>query len=337
MGLLVAAALVAAGAPAATAVDKPMHVALYGGSAPRVPFDAAIRNVECVMGLTTEARYRRIWGFAARLTAEQVGVMGASEQFRDIRTDPGRYVITGAESAIAELERQVGFTAEVRLRWPARTSGFVDRYAVAAVLDWRQLAVVAAGPVSVDPDPGIYGVYFDGHGPADARARAAELERRYGFRTTFVATGPRVQWFGAHLTAEQLAQLAAEPDLGPFFGAGAGEPYFLFGPPDLECKRPTIALRRRLRDAYARRYGLRRAPLPRVDWARLQRREYALATFRIPGHRAPAVELFRRRTGGRWIDAGAAGKLLCGAQLPEFVAQMWLLRFAGDGCWEVLR
>ena len=232
-----------------------------------------------------------------------------------------------AERRIAELQRSIGFTVDVRFN-----RGYFRGWG--AVLDWRQLARLdSETDIGVTQNPSSYVVWFDGLFGDAAAQRTAELEQRYGFRATFVLRG--LGAFAAGLTNTQLAALSDEPDLVSYSG-GDGRTIYLGGPPHVTCLRPTPRVRgdlaRALKPNHAQAWVT--GPVGRVLYARLARTqgelgpvivtEHALATFRA---RAGTVtELFERGRRGGWKDLGRLPATVCNDKVPLYVLESWLFR-----------
>jgi hypothetical protein len=312
-----------------------MSIVAFASGKPQVPLDEAVRNLECMLGFKARAVYHKsgLRGLAAQLSTPQLNRLQRTALFKPILVERGTFLLRPnvqdpevAEQRIAALERSIGFTVDVRFN-----RGYFRGWG--ADLDWRQLALLEEETdIGVTQNPSSYVVWFDHLAGEAAVQRTAELEQKYGFRSTFVFTG--LGAFAAGLTNTQLAALSGEPDLETYHG-GDGVSIWLGGPPHVTCLRASPRVRRDLARALKRspwKAGTI-GPVGRVLRARLERTqgelgqviitEYALATFRA--RLGTFTELYERRN-GRWKDVGRLPGTVCNERVPAPLLEAWLFR-----------
>jgi hypothetical protein len=341
--------VVAAGTGGSVAAEEqPVRIVPFNGGA-AFDLDEAIDNFECVLGFTSLARYHHygLSGFAARLSETQLHRLERSGRVGRPLVERGSFLLrvfasdpAAAERRVAELERDIGFTVDLRF-------GRGDFRGWGAVLDWHQLLLLDLEPdqFGVYENPSGYVIWFDHVYGAAAVRRAAELAQKYGFQVRFVLEG--LGGFYAILSNQQLAALSQEPDLTTYTGegGGGGGSGYISGPIHVNCLHASRQDRRELAQAFARAHPhlTVRGPVGRVLYVRLARsyRElgpvivtrHALATFRVGADGGTVAELFKRKVGGRWRDRGRLGKKVCADRAPEEVLQTWLFRPAAPGCY----
>jgi hypothetical protein len=336
--VLSALAIVLAGAAAsAGAGEQPVTLIAFESGKPAVPLDEAVSNLECMLGFRALARYHKVGlrGFAARLSSQQLSRLQRTALVRPVPAERGSFLLhvaaqdsDTAERRIAELQRRIGFTVDVRFN-----RGYFRGWG--AALGWRQLASLdSETDIHVTQNPSVYVIWFDQLSGDAAAQRTAELEQKHGFRATVVLRG--LGAFGAALTNTQLAALSEEPDLVSYNGAGDGESVWIGGPPHVTCLRPTARVRRDLAQAFKPRHAQPwdTGPVGRVLYARLARpqgelgpvivTEHALATFRT--HARTVTELFERSRRGRWKDLGRLPATVCDDKVRSPVLEAWLFR-----------
>jgi hypothetical protein len=324
--------------------SQPVRIVPFSGYA-ALEFDEAMDNLECVLGFTSLARYRTYGGFAARLSDRQLLRLERSGLVGRPLVESGSFLLrvdapdlAAAERRIAELERRIGFTVDLRF-------GRGDFRGWGAALDWLQLQLLDYEPdvFSVTENPSGYIIWFDHvYGTAAVR-RTAELAQEYGFEAGFVFEG--LGGFYAVLSNEQLAALSQEPDLTTYTGeGGAGGGASLGASIHVNCLRASKQDRRALVRAFGRAHEhvTVRGPVGRILYVRLARSQrelgpvivtrYALATFHT-GAGGNTVELFQRDAGGRWRDRGRVVGKVCANRVPEEVLQTWLFRPVAPHCY----
>jgi hypothetical protein len=320
---------------------RQMRVALVAGG---VDSQRKAQSVVCALRVPVQAVLRHPNGFAARLSDEEVGRLSTDPEVFAVRSDSASWVVrinsvdpAVVEARTRELERLLGVTSDYRYNTRA-FRGF------AAVIDSSQLARLSdQSDVSVSPDPWYYAVFYEPG--TDVDARTDELERRYGFTSTFRFYG--LTGFAAELAKSQLVGLATEPDITAIIPSLPS----LIGP-SADCLRSSPGLRRQLRGAFVRAHpelaGKRlRGPF-RVRFALFvpgpleplssRRKDYALATFSHPHLAAKTQpESFWRTPAEarvRWRPLGATNGRVCTpaegeALIPIDVLRAWLLPPAG--------
>jgi hypothetical protein len=225
------AVAVAAGTGGSVAAEEqPVRIVPFGGGA-AFDLDEAIDNLECVLGFTSIARYHHygLSGFAARLSETQLRRLERSGRVGHPLVERGSFLLrvfasdpAAAERTIAELERIIGFTVDLRF-------GRGDFRGWGAVLDWHQLLLL-------DLDSEQFGVY----------------ENPSGYAIWFVFEG--LGGFYAILSNEQLAALSREPDLTTYTGdGGGGGSFYISGPIHLNCLQASRQDRKELAQAFAAR------------------------------------------------------------------------------------
>jgi hypothetical protein len=254
--LIAVAVAVAAGTGGSVAAEEqPVRIVPFGGGA-AFDLDEAIDNLECVLGFTSIARYHHygLSGFAARLSETQLRRLERSGRVGHPLVERGSFLLrvfasdpAAAERTIAELERIIGFTVDLRF-------GRGDFRGWGAVLDWHQLLLLDldSEQFGVYENPSGYAIWFDHVYGAAAVRRAVELAQKYGFEVRFVFEG--LGGFYAILSNEQLAALSREPDLTTYTGdGGGGGSFYISGPIHLNCLQASRQDRKELAQAFAAR------------------------------------------------------------------------------------
>jgi hypothetical protein len=321
---------------------RQMRVALVVGG---VESQGKAQSVACALRVPVQTVLTRPNGFAARLSDEEVGRLRIDPEVFVVRSDPASWLVrinssdpAVVEARTRELEHLLGVTSDHR--YNTRTvRGF------AAVIGSSQLARLSdQSDVVVSPDPFGYMVFY-ARG-TDVDARTDELERQYGFTSTFRFYG--LTAFGAQLAGSQLVGLATEPDIDAILPDLDNQS----GSSRADCLRSSPGLRRQLRAAFVRAHpklaGKRlRGPF-RVRFASfrpvsmdgwtLTPKDFALATFSHP-QLAPETQpesFWRapRETRIRWRPLGATNGIACipaegDGPIPRLVLRAWLLPPAG--------
>ena len=320
---------------------REMRIALVAGG---VGSQRKAESVACALRVPVQTVLRHPNGFAARFSDEEVGRLGTDPDIFLVRPDPASWlvsILSDDHEVVAartrELEQLLGVTSDYR--YNTRTvRGF------AAVLGAAQLARLSGqSDVAVSPDPVVYVVFY-ARG-TDVDARTDELERQYGFTSTFRFYG--LTGFAALLTKSQLVGLATEPDI-EFIGPSVPN---VVDPTRGGCLKSSPRLRRQLRAVFVRAHpelaGKRlRGPF-RVRFASFRPetiefggvpKDYALATFFHPRLAAETQpESFSRERGRRrawWLSLGATNGTICTPAegeglIPTYVVRAWLLPPAG--------
>jgi hypothetical protein len=224
---------------------RQMRVALVAGG---VGSKRKAQSVACALRVPVQTVLTRPNGFAARLSDEEVGRLRTDPEVFVVRPDSASWVVriysldpAVVEARTRELERVLGVTADHR--YNTRTvRGF------AAVIGSSQLARLSdQSDVTVSPDPWSHTVFYATGTNVDARTD--ELERQYGFTSTYRFYG--LTGFAAELTKSQLVGLATEQDIDFI---GPNEPSFasVGGSFRADCLRSSPGLRRQLRAAFVR-------------------------------------------------------------------------------------
>jgi hypothetical protein len=282
-------------------------------------------------------------GFAVRLSEGEVARLAVDPEIALVRADPASWVIriwssdpAVVEARTRELERLLKVTSDERYNTPI-LRGF------AAVLGSSQLALLGEQPdVAVSPDPASYIVFYVNGTDVDARTN--ELERAYGFKSSFRFYG--LIGFAAELNKSQLGGLATESGIH-MMGTSLGG---LFPASRANCQRSSPALRRQLRAVFVRAHpelaGKRLRGPNRVRFASNVQEmpffgaraaastpsHYALATFshpRLAAQTQPEAFLSVSATGLRWRDLAATNGTVClkdgEGLIPLTVLRAWLL------------
>lgn len=145
-----------------SAGEEPVRIVPFGINGPGVAVQEAVGNLECMLGLDALAVYRKLPGFAARLSTAQLKRLERSALIGPPLVEKGSFLLhpfapdgAAAERRIVELRQRIGFTVDVRFnRGDFRGWG--------ATLDWQQLGRLDdERRLNVTQNPSLYIVWFD--------------------------------------------------------------------------------------------------------------------------------------------------------------------------------